>query len=367
MSKRRKIETSLIKLPKIYNNFSLTINSDNFVDHDHSAINFRYQIEGLVSTYFMNGALNLQAGDSWEVSLERLIMPNNLITFPSISQEGNLNSAYIVIGISFSYKQNQGKSEFKKLEIPYFFKHKKYSVPDLLSELYEGIESVFSYLCSADKYGINLPYFFFISSCFHCYINPINKYVTFKSLNIYSEEKINPFYKFFNEFFCSEKFTGNKMKINLNEINLFASNFILDKLGKFDLSSLKNSEAHSNVFKNIKLDQLIFTHKNLSTQSNKMIASTIPYKENNLSILYFKTDIINHIDQNSNFAPLAAIPIPVLRENPIIFEPIHPVYIPIKKMQIREINFLLTDELNTKLNLTNGNLNFTLGFRTNHI
>ena len=94
-----------------------------------------------------------------------------------------------------------------------------------------------------------------------------------------------------------------------------------------------------------------------------VISSTIPYKINELSLLYFK---VNIVEQNTShiLSSLATIPIPVHRESPVKYEPINPIWYPLKQHEIREIKIQLTDEKNTKLNLTNGNLNFTLGFRT---
>ena len=79
----------------------------------------------------------------------------------------------------------------------------------------------------------------------------------------------------------------------------------------------------------------------------------------------FKTSILSHLDE-SEFSNLATIAIPVEKEDPIKYEPINAIYFPVKGSEIREINFLLTDELNNIINYTNGNLNFTLAFRTHN-
>ena len=95
-SKRKGIETSsLVKFPKNYSQFTITINSNDFINSNSSPVNFKYIInrEG---RYFRNGVLNLIAGE-WEVCLLRLDMPNNFISFPSISSEDNLNAAYFVV------------------------------------------------------------------------------------------------------------------------------------------------------------------------------------------------------------------------------------------------------------------------------
>ena len=238
-------------------------------------------------------------------------------------------------------------------------------MPEIIADIKLGISSIFLYLCHCDKNGNNLSAYFFFTSVFHCFVNPQSKFVTIKSLNSKINSK-NPFYLVFNSYLNSEKFIGKKCEnITLSKINIFASYFIVDLLGSFDFSIFEDCDTHSNIFTNIKLDQLIFSHTIIEEKKiNKCIVSSKPFKENNLSIMYFKTDIIDHNDQ-SNYSPLATIPIPVMRENPIIYEPYYPIYLPIKKFEVREINFLLTDEKNNKLNLTNGNLNFTLEFKSN--
>ena len=108
-SKRIRIETSLVKLPKTYNRFTITINSDKFLDSNHSPVHFKYSMER-EGDYFKNGHLNLTAGPIWKCCLSRLDAPDNVITFPSLSPVGNLNAAYFVL--SFETKT-------KRIDLPF--------------------------------------------------------------------------------------------------------------------------------------------------------------------------------------------------------------------------------------------------------
>lgn len=209
--KRRKtIETSLVKFPKRFNSFTLNINTNKFVDHNHSPVNFKYVIQNQESVFFKNGALNLSAGDEWEVALLRLIMPNNIISFPSISAGNNLNSAYLVMSFSLSYKV-RGNNELidKVIEIPFFLPHEKFTVPELIIAIKKGIETIFDFICNPNESGFNVTTLLFFSSCFHIFIDPSSKFIAVKSIN-YNKIKENPFYNIFNKFFKSEKMLKKK-------------------------------------------------------------------------------------------------------------------------------------------------------------
>ena len=99
-----------MKFPKNYSQFTITINSRDYIDTNCSPVKFKYIInrEG---RYFRNGSLNLIGGESWEVCLSRLDMPNNFITFPSISSKGNLNAAYFVLKFVINCEMKEGETK----------------------------------------------------------------------------------------------------------------------------------------------------------------------------------------------------------------------------------------------------------------
>ena len=111
-NKHPRLESGLVKFPKGVQNFSLTINSDRYIDANHSPVDFTYIVDE-EGDYFRNGALNLSAGTTWETCLQRLDMPNNFISFPSLSADGNLNAAYIVLSFSITYEIETDKIKKK--------------------------------------------------------------------------------------------------------------------------------------------------------------------------------------------------------------------------------------------------------------
>ena len=121
LEKRARIETSLVKIPKTHKEFTITVNTDKLIAGDQSSVNFKYTING-EGPYIKNGHLNLSAAPSWECSLSGLEMPNNFITFPSISAEGNLNAAYIVVTFNIQYELS-GEIKHKIIRLPYFLEH----------------------------------------------------------------------------------------------------------------------------------------------------------------------------------------------------------------------------------------------------
>ena len=358
--KKRKIETTLVKLPQSYRNFSITINSSKFTDSNHSNIDFTF-VPDENEEFFKNGALNLSGGRFWEVSLLRLMLPNNVITFPSLSAQGNLNSAYIVLAFEIGYLSEKKEKEVKTVQVPFFLEHKKYAVDELITDMIAGIRSIFAYLCKPQKCGLIIASDIFLSTCFHLYTDPRSKYVVIKSL---PSNNVNPFFSCFNQTFRKDDFLpdGSEDPI-LNEVNLFASLYLINFLGEFDFSVLSKSEIHSNIFEKVKLDQVIFEYKNATKSKEVLILSNKPYKLNDLSLLNFKTNLIHHSEQ-SEYSTLASVPIPTNQQTPINYEPINPIYFQLKNREIREIKFLLTDGVHEKLNLTNGSVHFTLNFRT---
>ena len=358
--KKRKIETTLVKLPQSYRNFSITINSSKYTDSNHSNIDFTF-VPDENEEFFKNGALNLSGGKYWEVSLLRLMLPNNVITFPSLSAKGNLNSAYIVLKFEIDYLNEKKEKKVKTVQVPFFLEHKKYTVDELISDVIGGIRSIFAYLCKPQKCGLIFASDIFLSTCFHLYTDPRSKYVIIKSL---PSDKVNPFFQCFNQTFRKDDFLpdGSENPF-LKEVDLFASLYLVNFLGEFDFSALSKSEKHSNIFENVKLDQLIFEYKNTAKSTELLLVSNKPYKLNDLSLLNFKTNLI-HLSEQSEYSTLASVPIPTNQQTPINYEPINPIYFQLKNRDIREIKFLLTDGVHEKLNLTNGSVHFTLNFRT---
>ena len=57
-NKHPRLESGLVKFPKGVQNFSLTINSDRYIDANHSPVDFTYIVDE-EGDYFRNGALNL--------------------------------------------------------------------------------------------------------------------------------------------------------------------------------------------------------------------------------------------------------------------------------------------------------------------
>ena len=362
VAKKRKIETTLVKLPQSFKSFSLTIDSSRYVDSNHSNIDFKF-FPTEEDNFFRNGALNLSGGDSWEVALSRLMMPNNIISFPSLSADANLNSAYIAFSFILEYTIDKKKKIEKTIQVPYFFEHKKYTVPLLIKDMKKGIRSIFTYICNPNKNGLIIACDIFLSACFHIFIDPQSKYVKIKRFES-DEKNINPFFKCFDSFFKKTDFLPDDAKnVVLKGVNLFASYYIINFMGKFDFSVFQNSQQHSQIFEKIKLDQLIFEHMNEPKTKKILISSSIPYKINELSLLKFKTTLTHH-SQESEYSTIAALSIPKSQEEAINYEPINPIYHPMKKCEVREIGFLLTDGINEKLNLTNGSVHFTLNFRT---
>ena len=112
------------------------------------------------------------------------------------------------------------------------------------------------------------------------------------------------------------------------------------------------------------MDRLVFNYRNDINQKSHTFASSIPHPVNNLSLLYFKTNIIEQA-QTGGFTTISSIPIPKEREDAIKYEPIRSNWYTLKNMEVREIDFILTDERNESLNYTGGNINVSLTFRTN--
>ena len=362
--KRKKIDTSsLVKFPKNYTQFTITINSNDFIDAaDSSPVNFKYAInrEG---RYFRNGRLNFFGGEAWEVCLSRLDMPNNFISFPSISSNDNLNAAYFVLRFVIKCKI-KGETKNINIEQPYFFPHEKYTIPSLKDEILNGIRKLFSYFCGVNNAGINIPCELFLSCCFHIYIDPRSKFVCIKILGV-KENVTNPFFQAFKNYFKNEKFIEKEHKEwKLDEIRIYFSLHLVEKLGIFDFTSLEEFDSHSNIFENVKLDRLIFLYKNTGKQEYQTYISSIPYPINDISLMYFKTSIVENAEEGE-YTTIASIPIPLERSTSIRYEPHTAIWYAVKNIDIREIPFIVTDEKKRFLNYTNGNINFSLSFRSN--
>ena len=359
LEKRARIETSLVKLPKAYKEFTITINSEKYINNaDHSEVDFKYIIDR-EGPYIKNGHLNLSGGSLWECALSRLDMPNNFITFPSLSAVGNLNAAYFVLSFNIQY-QVSNEVKHKLLRLPYFLQHEKFSTDMLIQRIISGITDLFAYVCAPNKIGINIVGEIFLIRCFHLYIDSRNKYVTIGTLGDTTE---NPFFKIFNNYFRKESFLEeeNASNISLTCVEIFSSLHIINELGTFDFSSISDSSEHSNIFEHIKLDRKVFRYE-IGSYGN-IIQSSVPHKINKLSLLYFKSSIIDR-DGNEGLGVLASIPIPESARVAIKYEPIRLSWNILKNMEIREIDFCLTDECNKILNYTGGNISFNLTFST---
>ncbi len=174
LEKRARIETSLVKIPKTHKEFTITINTDKLITAGHSSVSFKYTVNG-EGPYIKNGHLNLSAALFWEISLSGLEMPNNFITFPSISAEGNLNAAYFVMTFDIQYEL-AGVIKHRTVRLPYFLEHKKFTTGTLIKDIFSGIADIFAYACSPNTIGINLAKEVFITRCFHLYIDSRSKY-----------------------------------------------------------------------------------------------------------------------------------------------------------------------------------------------
>ena len=100
--------------------------------------------------------------------------------------------------------------------------------------------------------------------------------------------------------------------------------YLVDKLGLFDFNSLEEFDSHSNIFKNEKLDRMIFLYKNDGKQIDKTFTSSIPYPINDISLMYFKTNIVE-IGEDGDYTTIASIPIPLERDTAIRYEPHAPI------------------------------------------
>ena len=365
ISKRPKIETvGLVKIPKKHTQFTININSEKYInDGSDSAVSFKY-MTNREAHFVKNGQLNFTGGDVWECALSRLNMPNNFITFPSISAIDNLSAAYFVLKFIIKTKNKEGNTESVDVSQPYFLSHKKFIIPDMLDEIIYGLRSLLDYFCFVNNTGINITAELFFSCCFHLFIDPRSRFVTIKTLG-FKKPDLNPFFLGFKHYFKSKVFLKHDvLQWDLSEIHLYFSIPLISKLGSFNFSDLEQSEAHSNIFKNEKLDRLIFIYKNVAEIQNKQFQSSTPYPINELSLMYFKTNIIySSDDNNSEHNTIASIPIPLNRTDSIRYEPINLIWHTLKTLNVREISFVISDEFKKLLNYTSGNINFSLNFR----
>ena len=152
------------------------------------------------------------------------------------------------------------KSKIEKISQPFFLKHEKFSIPELIDEIISGIRSLFDYFFNTNISGINLCANIFLSSCFNLYIDPRSGFSVIQTIGC-EEPPINPFFPIFKEYLKTSFLNPKIRKWDFEEIRIYFSLPLIKMLGSFDFIELEDNESHSNIFDNTKLDRIIFIYK----------------------------------------------------------------------------------------------------------
>ena len=76
---------------------------------------------------------------------------------------------------------------------------------------------------------------------------------------------------------------------------------------------------------------MTFLYENDGKQIYKTFTSSIPYPINDISFIYFKTNIVEN-DEDDEYTIIASIPIPLERDTAIRYDPLTPIWYAVKML-----------------------------------